>query len=710
MKRILILATAALAIAGCSGELPFDHVTVSPSDIVAFSIGPVTRGTPVSDASELADIGTFGYHTGHNNWTEADLPDRMFNRRLYRDGAVWKYNGTPARWDGSSASDLFTFYAYAPYASAENGIVVNGNASSPGVPTLTYTVPADVTEQPDIMVAVPRVDIVKPAGGYVSLTMEHALTTVGFQVAGHGEQIAGISISGVSMTGTLKIDGNNIVWSDLGTPSTADFSASINFDEGQNYYTATTSMSTDLMQGGGYLMMIPQTLGSSAMLTVTYADATTLQISLDTHRWLPGKKVTYELTIVPGGVILVEPANISMPPIASKSQITVDCSDGHDNPAPSLPWTLTTNRTWLTLSFNSDGTDADQTLSGTSSQTVYVFAAANATSADRTAAVALDDTENVVTNVMQHYSMAQRFARSNIVMYDFGNGNKVLTFAEAEIEHQIFKIVTYYNTSMGANMIGMVPAIPANVQGLHFRWGSLVGVTSNGTSGQAFNSSHVVFWPTEYTPPGTWVFSGIPYTSGSDIGGNPNSGTAGLGLDGFAGYPGGTGPGFDKAAAKGDICRYISEMGWVNGKWRMPTSSEIIALLDETPVGYNGRVWGYWDEYNYETIGGTGTGNKYGYYPLSSVRAVGKGVTGQENATNSLPNPGAAKVVFPAAGYRDANSGSLSAPGFYAHHWSATPATPSSAYDLDYNGWNNFHSWNMFDRTCGYSVRCIMAE
>ena len=724
MKRIFILAITTLAFTGCTKDQSFDQRTDFSADIVGFSTDRGTRGMPVEDASELTDIGTFGYYTGQRKWTAAALPNRMFNRRLYRDGVEWKYEGTPVEWDGNVISDMYTFYAYAPYENEDNGIVVQGDGSTGGIPTLTYTVPADVTKQPDLMVAVPRVDIVRPGSGHVSLNMAHALTMIGFQVAGDGEQITGLSVSGVSMTGTLKLDGGSIEWTDLDAPPEADFSASINFDDDENYYTATPNMSTNLMKGDGYLMMIPQTLEDDAAIVISYADGTSVDINIDPHQWLPGKKIIYELTIVQGGVIVMEPSEITMPYLASKTEMVVDCSDLHGDPAPSLEWTLTSNVAWLTLSLNSDGSDAGLTISDAGPKTVYVFATENGTGANRTAIIKLNGEDNTVTTVRQLYSNAQRFARSNIVMYIDGNGNKVLTFAETEADHTVNKSVTYTNPSSGATTTVNVPAIAANVQGLHFRWGSLVGVTGNwfdnppfngGTSGVA--PSHVVFWPTEYSSniAGAWVFSEqsatgqVPYTGSSDIGANPNGGSAGFGLDAFAGYPGGTGPGFDKANAKGDICRYISDMGWVSGNWRMPTTAELIALLEETPgqYAYMGRVLGTWN--GVDRISNTGRENKYGYFAVGSVRIVGRGVTGNELASNSLPNPGAAKVVFPASGYRISIYGGLIATGMYGDYWAATPGNGGNvAYMLDYNGLYNYHSYNMSTRANGYSVRCIM--
>jgi hypothetical protein len=719
-----------MAIMGCSEDPLSGTGGYDPSEIVVFSTDAITRGTPVEDEALLADIGTFGYHTGQNGWTTDDLPNRMFNQRLYRDAeGAWQYDGEPVAWNGVSAADLFTFFAYAPFATADNGIVVNGNDSTTGIPELTYTVPEDVTLQPDLMAAVPRMDIIRPASGYVSLVMEHALTTIGFQVAGNGERITGISISGVSMTGTLRTDGGDIAWNNLGEPSATDFSASINFDSGENYYTATPTMSTHFMKGNGYLMMIPQTLGENAVLTVTYDDDTTYEINLDTHVWQPGKKITYELTILPDGVIAVEPAFLTMPNKPAGKEIVVDCSGGQSSHL--LKWTLTASEPWLMLSFDPSGTGAGQTLSGMGTQTVYVFTTLNNSGATRTATVTLDDETDVVVTVKQEFCTAQRFARSNIVMYIDRGGNKILTLAETEADHTTPKSITYYDESIQMTVTGTVPAIPANVQGLHFRWGSLVGITSDGTYGTPFDNSttgvapaHVVFWPAEYTPqvPASWLYDAsgmrtanqIPYIDYTMLEQNPDQGSAGYGLDAYKGYPDGTGQGFDKANALGDICRYISDMGWTDNKWRIPTAAELLELYNETTNSNNGGVVGTWDTL-YETITGTGEsdvifiGHKYGYYPIKDVRVVGAGATGRETSS-SISNPGDAKVVLPAAGSR-AMTGWLFSPGYYAYYWSSTNSYAwGSSYTTYYYGPTGSAPNGDQYRMNGFSVRCIRAD
>ena len=154
MKRILLLATAILTLGSCSKD-PIQEVGYGASEVVCFTSESITRGTPVRDESQMTDIGVFCSYTGGNDWTDGDPLDKMFNRRLIRGGSgVWNYDGQPEKWNANLASDRYTFFAYAPYETADNGIVVNGSSATTGVPTLDYTVPTDVTLQPDLMVAV----------------------------------------------------------------------------------------------------------------------------------------------------------------------------------------------------------------------------------------------------------------------------------------------------------------------------------------------------------------------------------------------------------------------------------------------------------------------------------------------------------------------------------------------------------------------------
>jgi hypothetical protein len=99
---------------------------------------------------------------------------------------------------------------------------------------------------------------------------------------------------------------------------------------------------------------------------------------------------------------------------------------------------------------------------------------------------------------------------------------------------------------------------PANVLGLLFKWGSLIGLNAIGTEGSAFTSSRVTFIPSEYPTKTFTEYSAIPRSQVADGETMGNS--------------------YDATQGTGDICRYISDKGWVKGKWRMPTSREAMSF------------------------------------------------------------------------------------------------------------------------------------
>jgi len=308
-----ILLLAVVTLFGACSEYELNNGqqnAYDPAKVITFTAGIVTRGTPINDVSDMTDMGVFCSATGTTNWNvfPNNSPNKMFNSKLTRNSTTgaWEYNGTPEMWNPITVDDHYTFFAYAPYEAGVynsatnvtgNGIVVNGTASTAGIPTLTYTIPTDVTKQPDLMVAIPKYDL-RYTGQPVPLQMEHALTCIGFKIAGSGEEIIDISIEGVSMTATLAMNGGVISWTDHDTPvATTSFSASLNplLQSGGSY--TTTSIMTDIIAGNGYLMMIPQTLTSAAKLIITKDDNSTVEFSLDTYEWEAGKKVVYNVNV-----------------------------------------------------------------------------------------------------------------------------------------------------------------------------------------------------------------------------------------------------------------------------------------------------------------------------------------------------------------------------------------------------------------------------
>jgi hypothetical protein len=304
--RILLLCTIAL-LSACIVDVTEPEVPYNPASPVRFVTTDIsTRGAIVDTLSEMTTMGVFCSWTNTTDWTSSATLGKMFNQKLNYTAGEWEYPaGQDVYWGATSLAERFTFFAYAPFGSGAydassnpsgNGLTVNGSTSSTGIPTLTYTVPTKVENQPDLMVAVPNKNM-RPTGKPVSLEMNHALTCVAFQIAGDGDKVTGIAITGVSVKGNLAVDGETVTWSGLEAATTTDFSASLNYDAGQTYYTTSETMSTNLIAGNGYLMMIPQTLTSDAKVVVTMSDGSTKELALGTATWTAGQRITYNITI-----------------------------------------------------------------------------------------------------------------------------------------------------------------------------------------------------------------------------------------------------------------------------------------------------------------------------------------------------------------------------------------------------------------------------
>ncbi len=230
--------------------------------------------------------------------------------------------------------------------------------------------------------------------------------------------------------------------------------------------------------------------------------------------------------------------------------------------------------------------------------------------------------------------------------------------------------------------------IPANVQGVLFRWGSLVAMSPGSTN---YSHSQILYSPAGHY---TYNWSDVPSFDGAT---EDYLNDHDYPDDDFVNYNSGTG--FDAAADKGDICRYISSKGWVEGNWRMPTASEYSALWNPSNGGANvawaGSNWIVW-------VGGVGTDNNYanGFRQPESGYFLGAGVTADDNKEN--PDTGCA---FPASGQRDWNTeGTVRIVNSSGYAWSASSYGTTTTVAHVYVGVVRNNTSN---RTNGIPVRCV---
>ena len=197
--------------------------------------------------------------------------------------------------------------------------------------------------------------------------------------------------------------------------------------------------------------------------------------------------------------------------------------------------------------------------------------------------------------------------------------------------------------------------IPANSQGVFFKWGSLVAISPAALSGAStayvakkYPDGHILFDPRPTGITYNYAYTSIPYISETSGQFGNNATTE----DDFAAYENGVG--YNESDGKGDICRYISKQGWVSGSWHLPTADEIDKLILE------GNVSNGFSPSAVTVL--SGDANAYGNYNTDYGRWLGVGASTSSGVAS--PSGG---VFFPAGGCRSTD-GTANAAGGYGFY------------------------------------------
>lgn len=243
---------------------------------------PQTRATPVEEDTFYESFGVLASaYTG--SWSETFcLPDYMYNVE------VTKSSGWTTNYFWPTGGRKVRFFAYAPYGGS--GIVLSAKTKA-GVPTITYTVPAAVASQNDLLVAAPD-ETEGNASAAASLPFEHVLTAVRFVTGDDvlAGKITKITLKGVSGSATLAMGASK--WSDYGKTANFSQSCSVNVDGSADQEITPTNAT---------FMLLPQTLPAGASIEIAYMDdltstQRTLTASIGGAEWPMGKTVTYRIS------------------------------------------------------------------------------------------------------------------------------------------------------------------------------------------------------------------------------------------------------------------------------------------------------------------------------------------------------------------------------------------------------------------------------
>lgn len=287
----------------------------------------ITRGTTTT--GETFKNHSFGLsaicYTG--DWPEEGKENKWTTN--FAHNIEVSYTESGGKWESKKSlywvgSENIKFFAYSPYSAAtassessEEGAADAGDATpsvihsaedATGIPTLTYTVPTDVTKQIDLMYATADCDgngTGDAQNGAVKLEFRHALTAVTIKTGKKmlAGKVTGIEISGVHGSGIYPIGTKE--WETTGEAKctfSIDKETILNAKKDSIMTGSDTVLNKD--KDGYTFMMIPQALSEDATLKISFTDKLTstertltakLKDFTKESKWEIGKQYTYSI-------------------------------------------------------------------------------------------------------------------------------------------------------------------------------------------------------------------------------------------------------------------------------------------------------------------------------------------------------------------------------------------------------------------------------
>lgn len=264
MKKIVILVSAAIALAGCSQDVLVDNAeTKSLSDKIEFGLSMADNATKASRASGNTfvngdKIAVMGYQTVDGSTS------LLFNDQVVSfDGADWKY--APAKyWDKSSKYD---FYAMFPQT-------LGHSFSADRLYTIAdFTVSDSAKHQVDVMIAKQKLN----ATPYntVDFVFTHMLSNVNFYFNGVASSVS----AGISTVDILSFDVEGLnskgsyVQTGWNAGNVAEGMWVINTESAYNMPEVTDKqykMDGKVVDLATDLLLMPQDIQSQAVISIKY--------------------------------------------------------------------------------------------------------------------------------------------------------------------------------------------------------------------------------------------------------------------------------------------------------------------------------------------------------------------------------------------------------------------------------------------------------
>lgn len=298
---MILAAAAALTLVACAKVETIQNTR--EENVVSFGVyaGKMipTKVTGLT-TSNIANFGVYSSYTTAD-WTTSDKMNFMFDQLVEGSDHSWSYS--PVKYWPNETTDKLSFWAYAPYKDANNGIAESTANSVAGYPKISYTMPAD-NYQVDLLWATPIMDKVNnsaytsgtanPTAGdatisnKVQFSFKHALALIDVQarylvdLANSPSGTTGdalpaasvVKINSITLSGSFPVSGvlnlDDGTWSDQG--DAADKSWTRNFAPAKTVTNANASIIANNEQ----IMVIPKATGATTItLQVNYDVITT---------------------------------------------------------------------------------------------------------------------------------------------------------------------------------------------------------------------------------------------------------------------------------------------------------------------------------------------------------------------------------------------------------------------------------------------------
>lgn len=187
-----IIALATMLMTSCSNDEVYQ--SLPQDDAIEFGtyLGRDVQSRGVVTDNDFIQFGVFAFYTGGTQWATASTtatPNFMYNQEVNKSGTAWEY--TPKKYWPTKKEDKITFFAYAPMASAANGIAITDNDAI-GTPEVTYTIDEENLDKMADFVADALIDEVRSGESndavlddndeeVTKFTLNHELTRINIQ-------------------------------------------------------------------------------------------------------------------------------------------------------------------------------------------------------------------------------------------------------------------------------------------------------------------------------------------------------------------------------------------------------------------------------------------------------------------------------------------------------------------------------------------------